>query len=82
MTFVTYVNPAIAIMLGAVVLGEPLTVGLLIGFPLVIVGSVLGTWRNSPPPPEATGVADDLRVRDGPGVSAGGPHPAACEDRL
>lgn len=34
----TYVNPVIAIVLGAIVLAEPLTVGLLIGFPLVIIG--------------------------------------------
>jgi drug/metabolite transporter (DMT)-like permease len=34
----TYVNPIVAILLGAIVLAEPLTPGLLIGFPLVIVG--------------------------------------------
>ncbi|MGN8026452.1 DMT family transporter [Microbacterium sp. 22242] len=34
----TYVNPIIAIVLGAIVLTEPLTLGLLIGFPLVIAG--------------------------------------------
>ena len=50
MTLITYVNPAIAILLGALVLSEPLTLGLAIGFPLVILGSVLGTWRSSPKP--------------------------------
>jgi drug/metabolite transporter (DMT)-like permease len=44
-TVITYVNPAVAIVLGAVVLSEPLTLGMVIGFPLVIVGSVLGTLR-------------------------------------
>ena len=44
-TVITYVNPAVAIVLGAVVLSEPLTLGMVIGFPLVIVGSVLGTSR-------------------------------------
>lgn len=34
----TYVNPVVAILLGTVILAEPLTPGLLIGFPLVIVG--------------------------------------------
>lgn len=34
----TYVNPIVAIMLGAIVLSEPLTPGLLLGLPLVIVG--------------------------------------------
>jgi drug/metabolite transporter (DMT)-like permease len=48
MTLITYVSPGVAVLLGAIVLGEPLTIGLAIGFPLVIVGSVLGTWRSSP----------------------------------
>jgi threonine/homoserine efflux transporter RhtA len=39
------VNPAVAIVLGALVLNEPLTIGMAIGFPLVIVGSFLGTMR-------------------------------------
>ncbi|HWJ84461.1 MAG TPA: DMT family transporter [Cellulomonas sp.] len=34
----TYVNPVVAILLGVLIMGEQLTVGLLIGFPLVIVG--------------------------------------------
>ncbi len=78
MTFVTYVNPAIAILLGALILGEPVTTGLLIGFPLVILGSILGTWRSAPPPPEATGAGcpPTAEVRDG------GWSPAASEDRL
>lgn len=55
MTLITYVNPAVAILLGALILDEPITAGLLIGFPLIIVGSILGTWKNSPSP-EATGL--------------------------
>lgn len=59
----TYVNPVVAILLGVVLLGEKLTVGLLIGFPLVIVGCWLaatgGTVRVKKPPgdlpPVATG---------------------------
>jgi drug/metabolite transporter (DMT)-like permease len=42
------VNPAVAIVLGALVLHEPLTTGMMIGFPLVIVGSFLGTARERP----------------------------------
>ncbi|MCK2037617.1 EamA family transporter [Microbacterium sp. SSW1-49] len=34
----TYVNPVVAILLGALVLAEPLTPGLLVGFPLIIAG--------------------------------------------
>jgi drug/metabolite transporter (DMT)-like permease len=46
-TVITYVNPAVAIVLGALVLSEPLTAGMMIGFPLVILGSYLGTTRSS-----------------------------------
>ncbi|HEX5497007.1 MAG TPA: DMT family transporter [Mycobacteriales bacterium] len=45
-TVVTYVNPAVAIALGVLVLNEPFTVGVAVGFPLVIVGSVLATARS------------------------------------
>jgi drug/metabolite transporter (DMT)-like permease len=45
-TVITYVNPAVAIVLGALVLDEPLTIGMAIGFPLVILGSYLGTMRG------------------------------------
>ena len=34
----TYVNPVVAIVLGVLVLGEQLSGGLLIGFPIVLVG--------------------------------------------
>ena len=50
MTLITYVNPAVAVVLGALVLNEPITLGLVVGFPLIILGSILGTWRNAPPP--------------------------------
>jgi drug/metabolite transporter (DMT)-like permease len=45
-TVITYVNVVVAIILGVVVLSEPLTIGMAIGFPLVIVGSILGTGRS------------------------------------
>ncbi len=40
---VTYVNTALAVVLGIALLNEPLTVGIAIGFPLVLLGSVLAT---------------------------------------
>lgn len=46
-TVITYINPAVAILLGALVLHEPLTLGMAIGFPLVIAGSILGTHRSA-----------------------------------
>ena len=42
-TIITFINPAVAILLGIVVLSEPLTTGMLVGFPLVIAGSFLAT---------------------------------------
>jgi drug/metabolite transporter (DMT)-like permease len=50
MTLITYVNPAVAVLLGALVLNEPITLGLVLGFPLIILGSILGTWRSAVPP--------------------------------
>jgi drug/metabolite transporter (DMT)-like permease len=49
-TVITYVNPAVAAVLGVVVLGEHLTFGMGVGFALVLVGSVLATR----PPAAAT----------------------------
>lgn len=59
----TYVNPVIAIALGVLILGEPLTWGLLLGFPLVIAGCWLAATggtarirrRPGAPPPIAAG---------------------------
>lgn len=45
MTVITYINPAVAVLLGVAVLGEPVTFGLLVGFPLVLLGSWLATRR-------------------------------------
>ena len=44
-TVITYLNPLVAILLGVWLLDEPLTLGMAIGFPLVIAGSILGTWK-------------------------------------
>jgi drug/metabolite transporter (DMT)-like permease len=47
-TVVTYVNTAIAVILGIVGLHEPLTAAILVGFPLVIVGCVIATSQRAP----------------------------------
>ena len=44
-TVITYFNPAVAILLGVLLLDERLTLGMAVGFPLVIAGSVLATRR-------------------------------------
>ncbi|GAB2463769.1 EamA family transporter [Jatrophihabitans fulvus] len=48
-TVFTYVNPAVAVLLGVLVLDEPFTLGIAIGFPLILVGSVLAARRARPP---------------------------------
>jgi drug/metabolite transporter (DMT)-like permease len=40
---VTYVNTALAVVLGVVGLNEPLTIGIIVGFPLVLIGSIFAT---------------------------------------
>jgi drug/metabolite transporter (DMT)-like permease len=45
-TAITYVNPAVAIIAGAILLGEPVTAWTIVGFVLVIAGSWLVTWRR------------------------------------
>jgi drug/metabolite transporter (DMT)-like permease len=49
-TVITYVNPAVALALGVALLGEPFTVGIAIGFVLIVLGSVLATRRAAPSP--------------------------------
>jgi drug/metabolite transporter (DMT)-like permease len=44
-TVITYINPAVAITLGVLLLNEPFTLGMAIGFPLVIIGSILATAK-------------------------------------
>ena len=42
-TVITYVNPAVAAVLGVTLLNEQLTFGMVIGFALVLAGSILAT---------------------------------------
>jgi drug/metabolite transporter (DMT)-like permease len=46
-TVITYINPAVAALLGVVALGESFTLGMGAGFVLVLIGSVLATGRAS-----------------------------------
>lgn len=47
-TVITYVNPAVAVVLGVAVLDEAFTVATAAGFALILLGSVLATARNRP----------------------------------
>jgi drug/metabolite transporter (DMT)-like permease len=44
---ITYLNPAVAVLLGVTLLAEPITVGIVVGFPLVLLGSWLATRRTA-----------------------------------
>jgi drug/metabolite transporter (DMT)-like permease len=51
-TVITYVNPAVAAVLGVTILSEHLTAGMLVGFALILSGCVLATGRGPEPVPE------------------------------
>ena len=43
---ITFVNPAVAVLLGVLLLDEPFTLGIAVGLPLVLIGCVLATRRS------------------------------------
>ena len=78
-TVITYFNPAVALVLGVALLHEPFTVGAVVGFSLILLGSVLATRRASSlagsapaPSSKASGVAArDTRGRRRRGQGSG-----------
>jgi drug/metabolite transporter (DMT)-like permease len=48
-TVITYVNPAVAVLFGVVFLNEQFTLGMGVGFPLILAGSVLAARRTGVP---------------------------------
>ncbi len=44
-TVITFINPAVALVLGILILDEPVTTGLVVGFPIVLLGSYLATRK-------------------------------------
>jgi drug/metabolite transporter (DMT)-like permease len=50
-TVITYVNPAVAVLLGVLVLNEAFTAATAVGFALILLGSVLATSRKRPVEP-------------------------------
>ena len=44
-SLVTYLNTACAVVLGVVILGEPLTTGIILGLPLVLIGSYFASRK-------------------------------------
>jgi drug/metabolite transporter (DMT)-like permease len=53
-TTITYLNPAVAVVAGAVILDEPVTVWTVVGFALVVTGSYLVNRGGRPHPPAET----------------------------
>lgn len=54
-TVITYLNPVVALVLGMVILDEQATIGMVIGFPLVLLGSILATRGPRAPVADAAG---------------------------
>jgi drug/metabolite transporter (DMT)-like permease len=44
-SLVTYMNTAFAVVLGVLILSEPLTIGIIVGLPLVLAGSYLASRK-------------------------------------
>jgi drug/metabolite transporter (DMT)-like permease len=63
-TTITYLNPAVAVVAGAVLLGEQVTVWTVVGFVLVVSGSYLVNRRGrASPPPESDIVGEAASSR-------------------
>ncbi|TFV63050.1 DMT family transporter [Geodermatophilus sp. DF01-2] len=43
---ITFLNPAVAVLLGVLLLDEPFTLGLAVGLPVIVLGCVLATRRS------------------------------------
>lgn len=69
-TVITYVNPAVALALGVALLGEPFTVGAVVGFGLILLGLFLATRRGPRATVPIVKPADEHRWKP----DEGGPH--------
>lgn len=74
-TVITYVNPAVALLGGVAVLGERVTGGIIVGFPLVLIGSYLATRATPPSAAEAVAAvpiapSSELSLSEGAGAGA------------
>jgi len=70
-TLITYVNPAVALSLGVLLLHEPLTVGAAAGLVLIVLGSFLSTRRR--PAPGSARRVEPATERDARTPSAAAP---------
>jgi drug/metabolite transporter (DMT)-like permease len=78
-TVITYLNPAVATMLGVAVLNESFTAAMGIGFGLVILGSLLATRPSAPStPPDQTVTRKGPETRGRRRVQAEATELATC----
>ncbi|MBR7834218.1 DMT family transporter, partial [Actinospica durhamensis] len=67
-TVFTYVNPVVALLGGVAVLGESVTGGILVGFPLVLAGSYLATRATPAAAAQTSEAAQAPAVAEGAGA--------------
>ena len=61
-TVITYINPAVAAVLGVSLLGETLTTGMIVGFALVLLGCALATGRGPEVVPDVAVAAEAAEI--------------------
>jgi drug/metabolite transporter (DMT)-like permease len=66
-TVITYFNPAVALLLGVTLLHEPFTIGAVIGFSMILLGSILATRRSSGPADAAAARSSTSSAAAAPG---------------
>jgi drug/metabolite transporter (DMT)-like permease len=76
-TVITYVNPAVAVALGVLVLGEHLTAAIGVSFVLILGGSVLATRPGSNPRTSGAAATSDGRAAP---PARTPPDPAVAQD--
>jgi drug/metabolite transporter (DMT)-like permease len=69
-TVITYVNPAVAVLLGVLLLDEKFTLGVAVGFPLILLGSVLAARHHRAPqfPPREAAVPEAMAAETATGA--------------
>ena len=78
-TLITYLNPAVAVLAGAVVLRERITVLTMVGFAAVLAGSALASGRRRRPGADGADGAAGASTQGSLPVAQGAPPPERSE---